>query len=193
VKKNLFLAILISRVLDPIFAFCLLFFYILFFEIGFGSGDFIKGLAFVVVEILVPVGWFVYLIRKGKIDYDITDKDKRGGFLFPVLVFLILMLPILVFLELDRLFLFFQVMAVVFVIAWLIINRFYKISGHIGSLTIVLLIFARLFNISYYWFLLVVILAWSRVRLKKHTWGQVVAGFVVALILGNVILLAGGY
>jgi len=37
------------------------------------------------------------------------------------------------------------------------------------------------------------VLAWSRVELKKHTWGQVIGGFLVSFLLGNIMLVMGGY
>jgi len=188
-----FAALLVSRTLDPLILFSFLFLYILLFEIGIGSREFLGALGFILVELAVPIGWLVYLIKKGEIDYDISDKEKRGRFLLPVVIFLTMMLPILVYLSINKLFLFFQILAIVFVTAWLIINRFYKISGHVGSLTMVGLIFSRIFGWGNFWFLLVLVLAWSRVELKKHTWGQVIGGFLVSFLLGNIMLVMGGY
>lgn len=193
-KKKLKMgAILVSRVLDPIVVFGFLFFYILFFEIGIKENDFGKTFVFIMGELLVCTAFLFYLIKKGVVDYDISKREKRIKFLGPVLGFLIGMIPFLLFLKIRRLFWLLQLMAVFFVFVWIVINRFYKISGHVGVLTVVVLIFTRMFGFGNYLFLLVPVLGWSRVYLKKHSKGEVILGAGVAFLLGEVMLEIGGY
>jgi len=192
-KVRYYIALFVSRLFDPIVLFSFLFFYLLFFQIGVESEDFFKTMGLVLAEVVICVGYLFYLIRKKKIDYDITDKEKRPLFLVPVVLFLVLIMPVFWYLKIDRLFLFLQVLAIIFILVWLVINRYYKISGHVGSLTIVVFLMVRIFDWPSGLFFLVLLLAWSRIELKKHSLGQTLLGFVVAWGLGEVLVRLGGY
>jgi len=66
------------------------------------------------------------------------------------------------------------------------LNRWIKISGHVAFATLSGVIFARVHLVYALPMLVIVpVLAWSRLELRRHTLREVVAGFVTGLVTGG--------
>ncbi len=82
--------------------------------------------------------------------------------------------------SLFKIFLTFSLIGLIFTL----INFWQKISSHVGVATIYFLLANLLSKQSYLWLaLLVPLVAWSRLYLKKHSLFQVLLGAVIPLIL----------
>ncbi|HUS52255.1 MAG TPA: hypothetical protein VMX77_02190 [Candidatus Bathyarchaeia archaeon] len=139
---------------------------------------------FFVLEIVAPVGFFIYSLSIGKIsDLEITKKDERFRlYLFTVACWFSGLILISFYGSefLFNILLIFTLLAYVFAILTVIT----KISVHVGATTSLVL----LINLSYGFgylplFLLILPVAWSRIRLGYHTYWQVWSAVLLPLIL----------
>lgn len=136
------------------------------------------------VDALLPALYMFYGLRKGFIsDWDMTKKEERRGlYVFTVLVHLVGVVYAF-FLgksELGVILLVFWSLAVIFAL----VTYFWKISVHAGVNGAALAFFNHFWGWENYWWLVVVLLLvlWSRVEIKKHTWMQVMIGSSLAII-----------
>lgn len=63
------------------------------------------------------------------------------------------------------------------------IRFFWKISGHVTTLTCALMVLSLTNSYFSYFFPLVPLVAWSRLKLKVHTLRQVIAGFLLGVVI----------
>ena len=144
------------------------------------------GISFFLVFI-VPFIYFLILLKQKKIsDWDISQRRER--YKIYTFVFLILLFCLMVFYFLfgKASVVFYLKMLLPFFIFFLI-TFFYKVSGHlfVNSFFILLLYFYSNNSIIIFMgIFLLILIAWSRIVLKKHTLGQVIlGGFLPALNL----------
>lgn len=144
-------------------------------------------------ELLGPLAVIIYLRKTGHItDWEITKREERERvFVYSLLPHLASLLLIVTFgTELA-----WQIRLSAFIIevAGTLITLYWKISVHLANYTAVAFIAIVLFGWQW-WPLLIVIpvLAWARVRRKKHTWLQTIAGTVLTLISFTGLFIAFG-
>jgi hypothetical protein len=135
-------------------------------------------------DALIPALYMLWGLKKGFIsDWDITKKEERRG-LYIVTALIHLVGVVYAFFlgktELGYILLVFWSMAVVFAV----ITYFWKISVHAGVNGAALAFFNHFWGWENYWWLVVVLLLvlWSRVEIKKHTWMQVTLGAGLAIV-----------
>ncbi len=136
-----------------------------------------------VSALFLLVLWYrLKMVKSGKVNWDVSERTNR---IRPLLI-LILILVVVGWLIgkfnnslLSETFFLFLSWTIGF---WLI-TLFYKISGHVGILTLVCGLLIRWFGKGF-WpiYLTIPLLAWSRVKLKAHTVGQVTAGFLYSYL-----------
>lgn len=133
---------------------------------------------------LIPVAFFVYCIRKGKVsDWDATDVKERPLPYTVTLVCWFIGLIVTNFLGGSLLFLL-MLVATTLLAVLTFITFFYKISVHAALNTGVYILINYLYNWKFWWvFPLILVVCWSRWELKKHTLTQLVFGVVVAAVL----------
>lgn len=136
------------------------------------------------VDALLPALYMFYGLKKGFIsDWDITNKkERRGLYIFTSLVHLVGVVYAF-FLgktELGMVLLVFWSLAVVFAV----VTYFWKISVHAGVNGVALAFFNHFWGWENYWWLSLVLLLvlWSRVEIKKHTLMQVSVGAGLAVV-----------
>lgn len=144
-------------------------------------------------ELLGPLVVIIYLRKTGHItDWEITKREERERvFVYSLLPHLASLLLIVAFgTELA-----WQIRLSAFIIEVVgtLITMYWKISVHLANYTAVVFITIVLFGWQW-WPLLIVIpmLAWARVRRKKHTWLQTIAGTVLPLGVFIVLFMAFG-
>jgi len=147
---------------------------------------------------IAPFSFLFWSIKKGTIsDRDITNRKQRYSFyLVGIFSFLLAML-IFYLLSEQQLLLFLMKILLIFSLMTGI-NFFWKISGHtFANSLLVLLLFFRIYgpklqSVNFSWpvftftslsLILLVSVAWSRVVLKKHTIGQLVAGSLLPWLI----------
>lgn len=137
-----------------------------------------------VVDALLPALYMVYGLMKGKIrDWDITRREERMGLYFFTIfahLFGVVAAYAVGKTDLFEILLVFWTMAVVFAV----VTLFWKISVHAGTNAAVVAFFNHYYGWDRFWWLVLVLIVvlWSRVEIKKHTWAQVLVGATLALV-----------
>ncbi len=139
----------------------------------------------VVFGVLLPILFFV-IYRKKKIVFDNDAVIKEQRFLPFITSIILSLLGFLII----RLFLGNTITSDLWLaisintIGLLFINHFWKISAHaIGGATIVGLFYFLDSSLFPYFLILIVLIGWSRVKLKVHTPAQIVAGSIYGFLM----------
>lgn len=130
---------------------------------------------------LVSIGR-LFFARSHNTNWDISDSSKRKKIVWYLLVVVIVVfLTIIQFrnTQLTQLFLLFLYWAIGFAG----ISQFFKLSGHIGILTLCISLFVSWQGSLALLWLLLPLLAWSRITLKRHTMSEVIGGFLYTILL----------
>ncbi len=138
-----------------------------------------------ILGLIFPILFFLFLMKKGKVgDADATIKEQRTiPYSFGIIISLFAIL-FTIWLRLDHLIIYMWIVYFLNMIALISINKYWKISAHaLGAATPVgLLIFMHGF-LGFLFLPLAAIVFWSRILLKKHTIGQVIAGGILGFLL----------
>jgi membrane-associated phospholipid phosphatase len=176
------LAFLISRVFDPVIEIPLMLSAATWWALTNGLRW--RFLVFLlIVDALLPALYMFYGLKKGFIsDWDITKKEERRGvYMFTAVVHLIGVVYAFFLgkVGLGNILLVFWSLAVVFAL----VTYFWKISVHAGVNGAALAFFNHFWGWENYWWLILVLLLvlWSRVEIKKHTLMQVLLGSLLAI------------
>jgi len=177
------LAWAISRVFDPVIEIPILLAGSVYYALSNGlRWRFLVML--LVVDALLPALYMVYGLMKGKIrDWDITRREERMGLYFFTIfahLFGVVAAYAVGKTDLFEILLVFWTMAVVFAV----VTLFSKISVHAGTNAAVVAFFNHYYGWDRFWWLVLVLIVvlWSRVEIKKHTWAQVLVGATLALV-----------
>ncbi|MEM0372436.1 MAG: hypothetical protein QXO69_01140 [archaeon] len=144
-------------------------------------------LIFAVLVVLLPTASVIYLWRGNKADLNVSDRKTRqllydstvAGAFVSTAVFLTLKNRIMFDISLSYLLMF---------AAFSLINTKWKISMHASGVTLPITALSFVLGPEANVFhLLVVPVMWMRVRMKVHTWAQVIAGSVLAFLLASLV------
>ena len=178
------IARIISRLFDPLIGFTFL-----FFLTAFQSGIFGWNLVFTMIIlfctiILPPALLLLWAVCAKRVtNWDLSNRKQRVQALFVFVCFLgfdYFVLQLIGTPLLNQVFIAFMLLFSGF----LAITLFWKISGHMTSITFII-------SLLMYWYgrsvlpliLILPILAWSRVTLKRHTVGEVIGGVVYSIMI----------
>ena len=177
------LAWIISRIFDPVVEIPLLLSVSAWWALTNGlRWRFIVFL--MVVDGLLPAIYMLWGLARGSIsDWDITKKEQRRNLYgFTVVMHAISMVYAFMIGKegLGGILLLFWSLAVFFAL----ITWYWKISIHAGVNGLMVAFFNHYWGWENYWWLLVVLLLvlWSRVEIKKHHWSQVLGGSILAIV-----------
>lgn len=172
----------VSRVFDPVLLIPLLLAATVFLALANGlRWRFLTGLLF--VDAFLPAGYFIWgLSTKRFSDWDLTKRGERNSLYFFAVachLFGVILAYFLGKIFLFKILLVFWTLAVVFAV----VTAFWKISTHAGVGAALVAFFNHYYGWDRYWWLVLVLLLvlYARVVIKKHTWAQVLAGSAVAL------------
>jgi len=153
-----------------------------------------EALLFALVTLLFlsigPLMYIVLGVKLGKLsDVDVSRRSERAGpFLFGIASILLGWFALILFKGPENLKTVLMITAVSGVVM-LIITFWWKISIHASSLGGAATILTALYGLVMLpTFLLLVLVSWSRVALRRHTVPQVIAGSLVSIALSLVIL-----
>jgi membrane-associated phospholipid phosphatase len=141
-----------------------------------------------------PMLYIIIGVRLGKVsDVDVSRRKERiGPFLFG-LASVLAGLVTLVLIKAPKNLQTLLIITAVSCIVMLVITLWWKISIHASSLAGTLTFLTALYGVIVLpAFLLVVLVSWSRVVLRRHTVAQVVAGALVSITLTSAILFVRG-
>lgn len=191
-RKNVWqngLAWTISRVFDPVIEIPLLIASVIF--VALTNGLRFRFLVFLMItDALLPALYMLWGLATKRIsDWDMTRRKERAGLYFFTIfchlvgvVFAYLLGKVL----LAKILFIFWSLAVVFAL----ITVVWKISIHAGVNAAALAFFNHYYGWKRYWWLVLVLVVvmWARVVIKKHTWAQVTAGAALALVWVEMLL-----
>jgi membrane-associated phospholipid phosphatase len=130
---------------------------------------------------VLPLAAVVLLVRLGKVtDHHVSDRKQRAPVLAMSVVSLLAGLAVLMAINAP-----YSVIVVVLaivggVVVLAVISLFWKISGHAGAIALTTVISVLILGAQWLPLLLLIpAVGWSRVVLRAHTVGQVVAGALV--------------
>lgn len=177
------LAYIISRVFDPIIEIPLVLFVLTWYSLT--NGLRFRFLIFLFIfDALLPALYMLWGLWTKRIsDWDMTKRKERAGiYRFVVLThaFGVVYAFFLGKIELAAVLLIFWTLAAVFAL----ITNYWKISVHAGVNGVILAYFNHFFGWDKYWwtFLVLLVVLWARVEIKKHSWSQVISGAMLAIV-----------
>lgn len=142
-----------------------------------------------------PLVYILLGVRLGKLsDLDVSRRTERTGpFLFGLLS-VVLGLFVLAFLHAPKDLITVMIITAVSGIIMVVITWRWKISIHAATLAGSLTMLTALYGVVLLpTFVLLVLVNWSRVLLRRHTVAQVIMGSLVSIILTSVVLLLRGW
>lgn len=177
-----------ARIISTIFVppiFTLIVYLIFAFELEIES---FKSAATILIALvfgfIAPIALFLILRKKGKLaDQDASIKEERT---FPFLIaigFYLLGLILMIKFNLNIISIAFWFCYISNTIITIIINKFWKISAHaMGAAGPFAAVFFAFGWIGFILLPIVILVGWSRIKLKCHTPSQVAAGTFLAFI-----------
>jgi hypothetical protein len=171
----------ISNLLYPSFTAIVATFILFFGLMGFSAMTFLIALIYSLLITLAPYIILRLLIRKGKVsDRDVTLKKERRIFFQLSIIPIAIALIFIYFVGVSRSILVIETGVLFFFLIYYLVSPYLKISVHVGTLTYNIVALVLLVNRSFVWlFPLLIIQAWSRKQLGKHTYGQSLLGAVI--------------
>lgn len=161
----------------------------LVFLVFWYSSDLTQGLKWLVTFspflLFIPLIFFAVMLKLGYItDLDITDRKERPIFLFIFIASLAVASIVALLLDVPLKFFVYIFSGLIMVLLASIITLYWKISFHTAVATSVVTAVIVLGGAKFIPLLLLILpIGWARVVLKKHTFWQVVGGFMVALVV----------
>lgn len=164
--------------------------FLLFWMQPFWNALFISGLVICIIQIPVLIN-LTRKLKKGKIEsYDVSNRNERKKFYFLVLPLLILVNLILFSTNQSKDLIYSFLFATILLLIMQAMNYFIKSSLHVAVNVYLGFLLFDLNPISgILWWIFVLIIAWSRLELKKHTTQEVVCGFMIGALCGTVLVL----
>lgn len=164
--------------------------YILFQTQPFRNALFISGLVVGIIQIPVLIN-LSRKLKKGKIEsFDVSNRNERKKFYFLVLPLLILVNLILFYTNQPKDLIYSFLFAILLILIMQAMNYFIKSSLHVAvNIYLGFLLFNLNPIVGIFWWSFVLIIAWSRLELKKHTTQEIVCGFVIGALCGAALFL----
>jgi len=135
---------------------------------------------------LLPILCFLFFLKKKIItDWDVTKREERYGIFSFTFLSIIICLTTFYLLN-EKALLLFYIKLFLPIFIFFFITFFWKISGHMLVNTIFILLLYLYINksiILYLGIILLLLVGWARINLKKHTLVQVVCGTLLPLLI----------
>jgi membrane-associated phospholipid phosphatase len=149
------------------------------------------GGAFVVMCVGVPTGYVFWLARTGRVsDFHIPIRSQRIKPMILMLVMTLLSALLLVRLHPPVMLLGIAILGVFMMGFMFLVTLRWKISGHATAVTAFSSLCTLLFGgLGGFTFLLVPLVIWARLRLRRHTVRQTIAGMALGLTTFTLIFL----
>lgn len=162
--------------------------FLLFQTQPFENALFVSCLVIGIIQIPVLVNLSLKL-KKGKIEsFDVSNRNERKKFYFLVFPLLILVNLILFFANQSKDLIYSFLFATILLFLMQTMNYFVKSSLHVAvNVYLGFLLFNLNPIVGIIWWIFVLIIAWSRLELKKHTTQEIVCGFIIGALCGSVL------
>lgn len=133
----------------------------------------------------LPVTIFRYwLVRSGRVgNWDISNRRERVKPLLALVIFTIIDLYIISKFANSQLVNLFTIY-LIWILGFFLITLRFKVSGHVGVITLAVGLIIRWYGLTYLPLLLTIpLIAWARVTGKNHTLREVVLGIIYSFIV----------
>lgn len=140
-----------------------------------------------VTNVVIPGIFLAYLLMGKKVaDWDFTNRHEREKAYVFTVFFHLIGVVLMVFLQqylLAKMLLVLWVITLIF----MIINRYWKISVHAGVNALMMVFLNSLFGWRMFGWMsvMLVLVLWSRVKIRKHTVTQVMIGAALSMALAE--------
>lgn len=133
-----------------------------------------------VFQVFIPLGYLYFAFKSGKVaDLDLTKREERHVPLIVSLISWLISLVLVCFFG-NQLLLHLYLIIFVLIIITTVITKFWKISLHMSINTLGSILVNFLFNWKFpFLYFSIPLVFWARLRLKKHTVNQLLAGFII--------------
>lgn len=133
----------------------------------------------------------IWILVKKKVfsDFDVSIKKQRPILHLMSLTSALIYLTIIYFLHAPIILIAQTLIVISVFIALFLVNKFTKASGHIAVLSAAIVMLVAIYGWLYLLgFILVGVLAWSRLRLKRHSFKEVIVGAIIGIIFSALII-----
>lgn len=134
-------------------------------------------------SLFIPFAYHLWILKTGKVsDFDITIRIERYKPYIVMIGSSLLSLLALILLKAPSLLIVISAACTIQISIMFLINFYWKISGHtstVASFAALLCIIGG--NLRFLSLLFIPLMSWSRVRLKRHTLGQTIAGALLGI------------
>lgn len=179
------IARIISFVLGPFFWIPVLFIIVLAnADLTYGQARVLIPTIFI-LDVVVPISYLVFAPRLGLTkSWEINDRMKRTQFYLLVGIMTFLTLVVVYLIGSNVLFAY-NLIFFVLVSTYLLINLKWKISGHaaMNTLGISIIVLVYGWHLAWLFLLILPLVYWSRMKLRRHSIWQLLAGSGVTLIV----------
>lgn len=187
-------AVVVSFVLNPLFVSYLVPFLLIYRYTDSGWYA-LKWLLFISLFVVLILSYLFYGMLRGYFsDFDISKRTERFRFYRLIFIVSLVFLAISVFLKGYAFPLSILSFGITLgIVAYAIVNRKIKASGHVGVLCAFIIIIGFLYG-AYSALVLswtIPLLAWSRIYLKRHTMKEVIAGGVLGSMVTLITFFVG--
>ncbi|MEM7008939.1 MAG: hypothetical protein AAF462_07385 [Thermodesulfobacteriota bacterium] len=145
---------------------------------------------YIALTVLPPTLYIIYLVRKGIVsDFHLNIREERTQPLILMTANTLLAFMVMFLIGAPTLILVVIAVAIIQLLCILLITFKWKISGHSTAIAGLVVLAVALFGES--WLplvLLIPLVAWSRIRLKRHTLAQTIAGAFLGIFTVTVLL-----
>ena len=127
--------------------------------------------------------FFILRNKKLIIDSDASIKEERSLPFSIAIIFYLIGLVIFIYFDVSIISIAFWICYISNTVITIFINRYWKISAHAMGAAGPFAALVFLFGLSaIYFFIVIVLIGWARIKLKCHTFGQVAAGTILAFV-----------
>ncbi len=139
----------------------------------------------ILLTLVIPIVVFIYFKKSGKVqDYDASVKEERTSLYVVGIALCAIGYVISYLMNFSAPYSAFWIIYIVNTILLILINKFWKISAHMIGITVPMSIFYYFNSILFYVFIpILAILIWARLKLKMHTYAQIIAGILFGFLL----------
>lgn len=169
------------------------------FLIFWYSNDLVQGLRWIILMspflLFLPLIFFAVSYKLGWVsDIDLSNREERPMFLLVFVLSLAAASAVLYFIDVPTKLFVYVFSGLIMTTVTSIITLYWKISFHTAATTSVVTAINILGGLRFApFFVLIPIIAWARIVLKKHTFNQVLGGFLVALVITGLIFYLFGF
>lgn len=180
---------IISNVMNPLFS-LLIFFVVYGYSKSEGAFD-IKSLLLPIIIVIIPIfGWIYWNVKRGKYtNMDVSNREQRNSLYLFNFVVIAVYIAVLYYLKENFHYILIVLFTLVLLVVMFMSNFFIKSSMHTSFNVFVSALFFALnplYGIA--WLFLTLLVAISRVILKRHTVKEVIMGAFIAFIVSFVYL-----